>query len=75
MATAPAPATSCWSSRLVAGVLAGLVADRADRGLRASELRTWRRAAAVGLGTGAVAGLGFAVLTAAAARARPGRAG
>ena len=59
-----------------AGVLAGLVAGRADRGLRAPELRTWRRASAVGLGTGAVAGLGFAVLTAAAAGAAgPGRLG
>ena len=60
----------------VAGVLAGLVAGRADRGLRTSELRTWRRAGAVGLGTGAVAGLGFAILTAAAAGAAgPGRLG
>lgn len=59
-----------------AGVLAGLVAGRADRGLRASELRTWRRAGAVGLGTGAVAGLGFAILAAAAAGAAgPGRLG
>ncbi len=60
----------------VAGVLAGLVAGRSARGLRAGELRTWRRAGAVGLGTGAVAGLGFAILTwAAAGAAGPGRLG
>lgn len=58
----------------VAGILAGLVAARADRRLRVSELRTWRRAGAVGLGIGAVTGLGFAVLTAAASGAAgPGR--
>ncbi len=61
---------------VVAGVLAGLVAGRAAVGLRASELRTWRRAAAIGLGTGAVAGLGFAILTwTAAGAAGPGRLG
>jgi hypothetical protein len=59
-----------------AGVLAGLAAGRAGRGLCAPELRTWRRAGAVGLGTGAVAGVGFAVLAAAAAGAAgPGRLG
>jgi hypothetical protein len=60
----------------VAGVLAGLVAGRVDRGLPAPELRTWRRAGTVGLGTGAVAGVGFAILTwAAAGAAGPGRLG
>jgi hypothetical protein len=60
----------------VAGILAGLVAARADRRLRDSELRTWRSAGAVGLGTGGVAGLGFLILTAAAAGAAgPGRLG
>jgi Family of unknown function (DUF6350) len=61
---------------VAAGVLAGLVAGRAAVGLRAAELRTWRRAGAIGLGAGAVAGLGFAILTWAAAGATgPGRLG
>lgn len=59
-----------------AGVLAGLVTARADSRLRDSELATWRRAAAVGLGAGGVAGLGFAILTfAASGAAGPGRLG
>jgi hypothetical protein len=61
---------------VTAGILAGLLVDRADGRQRVSELATWRRAGAVGLGAGAVAGLGFAVLTAAASGAAgPGRLG
>ena len=61
---------------VVAGILAGLGAARFDQQQRDSELGTWRRAGAVGLGAGAVAGLGFAILTfAASGAAGPGRLG
>lgn len=70
------PAFLVLAVPLAAGVLAGLLVERADRSGGASLLHTWRQSAAAGLGAGAVTGLGMAVLTAAATGAAgPGRLG
>ena len=48
-----------------AGILAGLLTDRHDRGLTTSQLTGWRRTCTVGMGVGGVAGMAFMVLASA----------